>query len=355
MLIVTGQTQIVSGSWGYAAPGGNAVNSATRFDLASLTKPLVTAPLAMTAVARGLISLDDPLDRFFPPDVVPSEKKAIRIRHLLGHASGLPPYIAFYRQLIGMPPESRKSALTRMILGAPLGFAPGSSEDYSDLGYMLLGMILEQVFGARLDMLAEEVLFAPLGTGSLNFRPLRTGCDAAAVPAESRAEAVMDSVYAVTENCPWRKRLLRGEVDDENAWCLDGVAGHAGLFGTAFGVYSLVASLWDIYRGRVEDPLRPRDLVRLFWTRTGPGKRWALGYDTPSRPHSSSGRYFSLNSVGHLGFTGTSFWLDLEQQVMVVLLTNRVYPSRANDALKPFRPVVHDMIMEGLKTVTPGG
>ncbi len=348
ILVMAGSNPPTIRNYGHATPGGSAVADSTRFDLASLTKPLVTVPLVMTAVARGMVGLDDPLDRFFPPDSVPSEKKGIRVRHLLSHSSGLPPYVEFFRTLIGLPPDKRKEALVRMIMDAPLIYSPGSSEDYSDLGYMLLGMILEQVFGARLDRLAEEILFGPLGVGALNFRPLRTGCDPAAVPPASSAEAAMDSVYAVTENCPWRKRLLRGEVDDENAWCLDGVAGHAGLFGTAFGVFSLVSSLWDIYRGRIDDPLRPRDLLRLFWTHTAPKSRWTLGFDTPSRPNSSSGRYFSLNSVGHLGFTGTSFWLDLEQELMVVLLTNRVYPSRENDRLKSFRPIVHDAVMEAL-------
>jgi CubicO group peptidase (beta-lactamase class C family) len=158
--------------------------------------------------------------------------------------------------------------------------------------------------------------------------------------------------FAATQVCAWRKRLLFGEVDDENAWTLNGVAGHAGLFGTARGVFKMLSFLFNIYEGNLCDPLWPRDLVRLFWTRTGIAEGssdWCLGYDTPSRKgYSSAGRYFSSNTIGHLGFTGVSFWLDLEKRIMVILLTNRVHPTRQNDEIRQLRPVLHDIIMEAL-------
>ncbi len=158
--------------------------------------------------------------------------------------------------------------------------------------------------------------------------------------------------YAATQFCPWRKRLLFGEVDDENAWTLNGVSGHAGLFGTARGIFKLLSFLWNIYEGNLTDPLWPRDLVRLFWTRTEVAEGlsdWCLGYDTPSRKgYSSAGRYFSGNTIGHLGFTGVSFWLDLEKRILVILLTNRVHPTRQNDEIRQLRPVLHDIVMEAL-------
>ena len=176
----------------------------------------------------------------------------------------------------------------------------------------------------------------------------------------SAPRSVLVHPFAATQFCPWRKRLLSGEVDDENAWTLNGVAGHAGLFGTARGVFELLSFLWNIYEGNVWSPptgrrssaRSSRDLVRLFWTRTEVAEGlsdWCLGYDTPSRKgYSSAGRHFSRNTIGHLGFTGVSFWLDLEKRVLVILLTNRVHPTRQNDEIRQLRPVLHDIIMEAL-------
>ena len=336
-------------TWGTVEYGGVALASSTRFDLASLTKPLVTAPLCMAAIQHGLLNLDDPLCRFFPGDV-PGDKKAITVRRLLSHSSGLPPYKPFYLELIKLPPEARRTALLSMILQTPLDVPPGKTANYSDLGFMLLGLILEKLMGERLDGCAQTFLFAGLGIDELHFRPIDK-------PTTQNGYQVAEGKppsgphYAATQLCSWRKRLLFGEVDDENAWTLNGIAGHAGLFGTARGVFSLVSFLWNIYDGNITDPLWPRDLVRLFWTRAGIAEGssdWCLGYDTPSGKCSSAGRYFSSNTIGHLGFTGVSFWLDLEKRIMVILLTNRVHPTRQNDEIRQLRPVLHDIIMEAL-------
>ena len=163
---------------------------------------------------------------------------------------------------------------------------------------------------------------------------------------------------AATSFAPGGKDLFAEKSDDENAWCLNGVAGHAGLFGTAGGVFSLVSFLWNIYDGKISNPLWTRDLVRLFWTRSELAEAlsdWCLGYDTPSRKVQSAGRYFSAESVGHLGFTGVSFWLDLEKRILVILLTNRVHPTRENDEIRQFRPVLHDIIMEALNYMENDG
>jgi CubicO group peptidase (beta-lactamase class C family) len=155
-------------------------------------------------------------------------------------------------------------------------------------------------------------------------------------------------MFAATENCPSRKRVLIGEVDDENAFAMGGVAGHAGLFAPVREVDSIAAHLLDCYQGR--STFLPEKIVREFWTRDRavPGSTWALGWDTPSPIHSSSGHHFPPNAVGHLGFTGTSLWIDPEREIAVTVLSNRVHPSRANQSIRDFRPKVHDLIMEAI-------
>ena len=356
LLISRGREDNFERTWGTVESGGVAVTSLTRFDLASLTKPLVTAPLCMAAIQRGLLDLDDPLSRFFP-DTVPGDKQEITVRRLLSHSSGFPPYKPFYLELIKLPMEARRNALLSMLLNTPLNAPPGQTAKYSDLGFMLLGLILEKQLGERLDVSARNFLFAPLGIDELHFCPVdKRGAEGADQMPDQLGAPVLcarsaDSSYAATQLCPWRKRLLSGEVDDENAWTLNGVAGHAGLFGTARGVFSLVSFLWNVYEGGIADPPWSREIAKDFWTRTEAGEGlsdWCLGYDTPSRKSSSAGRFFSRNTVGHLGFTGVSFWLDLEKGVLVILLTNRVHPTRQNDAIRQLRPILHDIIMEAL-------
>ena len=348
LLVAVERTPVLARTWGRTqSRGGGPVTPATRFDLASLTKPLVTAPLCMAAKARGILDLDDSLPRFFPGMSIPSEKREITVRHLLSHASGFPAHRPFFTELVKTAPQLRKEALLTMICQTPLQSPPGREAIYSDLGFLLLGIILETTLGESLDRLAEKILFEPLGISELHFRPFDAGKGPEAAPEQGVFSTEAESL-AAGQVCPWRKRLLIGEVDDENAWSLGGVAGHAGLFGTAHGVFSLLGALWGIYEHGGD--LLPRDLVRLFWTRTAlpENNSWALGYDSPSKVNSSAGRYFSPHSVGHLGFTGASFWLDLERRVLVILLTNRIHPTRQNEGIKQFRPLIHDIIMEAI-------
>ncbi len=347
LLISHGLTPIFERTWGSVESGGVAVTPSTRFDLASLTKPLVTAPLCMAAIERGFLNIDDPLSRFFP-GAVPEDKEEITARRLLSHSSGLPAYRPFYLELIKLPPEARRSALLSMIMQTSLDAPPGKTANYSDLGFMLLGLILEKQMGERLDRLAQD--FLPR-IDELHFCPTDERTEDRGQISFFRHPS-SDFRYAATQICPWRKRLLAGEVDDENAWTLNGVAGHAGLFGTARGVFELLCFLLNIYEGNVTERLWPRDLVRLFWTRTEIFEGlsdWCLGYDTPSRKgYSSAGRHFSSETIGHLGFSGVSFWLDLQKRIMIILLTNRVHPTRQNDEIRQLRPVLHDIIMEAL-------
>jgi CubicO group peptidase (beta-lactamase class C family) len=334
-------------NWGSTLEGGTPVDVRTLFDLASLTKPLVTASLCIWAVGSGLLDLEDRLERFLPKGLLPISKREISVRHLLNHASGLPPHAPFYLDLIDRPRPERREVMLQSILELPLGSPPGQVSRYSDLGFILLGILMEELLGAPLDVLTASALSSSIFSRDLVYRRLSVGTDPTVPPGEPSASG---RAFAATEDCPWRRRLLVGEVHDENAYCLDGVAGHAGLFGTASGVVGWLRWLWGLYRGDAPgDPWSP-SVVREFWDRspTSPDGTWVLGFDTPTPSASSAGSCVSPRSVGHLGFTGTSFWLDLEREIVVVLLTNRVYPSRGNDRIKAFRPMVHDLVMRGI-------
>jgi CubicO group peptidase (beta-lactamase class C family) len=369
-------------TWGYTQWGGSRVDFQTQFDLASLTKPLCTTVLSMTAVEGNKAGLDDTLTRFLPAPGLSPEKRRITLRQLLSHSSGFPPYIPFFRDLITLPSRERPEALRTWILSTPLQSEPGKTSCYSDLGFILLGMILEKIFDASLLELYSEWIQAMAGPCACHpvpglaplelphFRPLTVPGDPMSRPKitchsgtykDERGVASFypsshgehpegrgSTAFAATEYCPWRKRLLRGEVHDENAYMLGGVAGHAGLFGTARQVFHQLSLLWRIYLGRISDGPCSQETVHTFWTRSDTPSHgtWALGFDTPSAAQSSAGDFFSPGSLGHLGFTGTSFWLDLEKEIIVILLTNRVYPSRQNDKLRVFRPLLHNLIME---------
>lgn len=331
--------------WGTTQWGGSPVELATRFDLASLTKPLITALLCAVAVERRWISLEDALGSFFAHDCVPSDKQSITIRQLLAHGSGLPAYRPFYQELIRQPLAGRGSELLSRVLHTPLLAVPGRTTVYSDLGFIVLGAILQTVLQGPLDQLARQFIFQPLAITELGFLPFAPASDPTVPPDLPHQQQFS---YAATELCPWRRRLLLGEVHDENAYCLGGVAGHSGLFGTAAGVYQLLAHLLAAYQKQSAGPLVSSDLLQTFWRRQkiDGHSTWTLGFDTPSAVNSTAGRLFSASSVGHLGFTGTSFWMDLEQDVIVVLLTNRVHPTRENERMREFRPLLHDLAMK---------
>ncbi len=318
-------------------PTAQAVSTDTVFDLASLTKPLVTAALTLSFVADRLVSIDDPVGKYLPAFRDGTAARAT-IRHLLTHTSGLPEWRPFYRDL---PPDTiaTPEGKRRVLVAAerePLISAPGAESRYSDLGFILLGSILERVADRPLDETARERLFAPLGLDSVGFLPV----------GNTHAWA-SNRTMAATEHCLWRGRVLRGEVHDENAYAMGGVSGHAGLFGDAMGVLTLVREWRDAALGR--SPRWPADLAARFLTRhtdVGNGS-WALGWTVPTPP-STSGRYFSPRSYGHLGFTGTSVWVDPDRELTVILLTNRVHPTRENQGIAAFRPAIHDAIYRGL-------
>lgn len=352
LLVAGPEGLLLEGAWGRTHyEGGTAVGPRTYFDLASLTKPLITATLYLWAVGNGHLHLDAPLNRLIPATLVPEEKADIRLIQLLNHCSGLPAYQPFYRDLILVPESRRRETLLSWILQTPLESSPGKRCRYSDLGFMLLGLLLEELFGSPLDTLASRWVLSPLGIGSLAYRRLETVLLPTVEPLIQNHGR--EGAFAPTEECPWRRRLLVGEVHDENAYCLSGVAGHAGVFGTSRAIFELLSHLLDVYRNGVRGSVLRREYLRLFWEKPAfdPDGTWALGFDTPSRSGSSAGRHFSGRSIGHLGFTGVSFWMDLERAIIVILLTNRVHPTRENDRIRAFRPLVHDRVMKGLHDI----
>jgi CubicO group peptidase (beta-lactamase class C family) len=216
-------------------------------------------------------------------------------------------------------------------------FEPGDKTLYSDLGFMLLEWVIEEVSGSRLDRFVGQAVYEPLGIRDLFYIDLHR-------------EKQYEGEFAATQLCPWRGRLLTGQVDDDNAWAMGGISGHAGLFGTALAVGILLNRLLMTGGGdRYTDFFQPRIISRFLQRQSSDGR--ALGFDVPTRPGSSSGRFFTDNSVGHLGFTGTSFWADLERSLVVILLTNRVHPFRFAGGIETFRPVLHDTVVQELGLV----
>lgn len=308
-----------------------AVQRTTLYDLASLTKPLVTVLSLLVLIARNRISWNARLDELLRQPI-PAPKQAIDLTSLVLHRSGLPAYRPFYHELLQYDDmRLRQAKVVQCILDEPLESAPGSETLYSDLGFILLGEAIERLSGQPLDRFWRDQVAAPLGLDrQLLFTPA--------------PEELGDGGVAVTESCPWSNTMLRGLVHDENCRSLGGVAGHAGLFGTVEGVLAICGHLLRQWRGEAEHPRYPSALVRqIFADRAD--TPWRCGFDTPSKVNSSSGRFFSSHSVGHLGFTGTSFWIDLERGVAVVLLTNRVHPTRLNEKIRQFRPWFHDAVM----------
>ena len=338
LLVARDEEILLHEAWGTAdLSAGRAVTVETVFDLASLTKPLATTLAVMRLVRQGLLELETPLATVLPV-MAGTAKAGVTVRQLLSHASGWPAWQPYFERLRALPEGERRARLARYLAEEPLAAAPGEVFLYSDLDFLALGLMVEACSGMRLDRFVRQAVYRPLGIDDLFFNPLDEA------PAARR--------YAATEQCPWRGRVLCGAVHDDNAYVLNGVAGHAGLFGTAAGVWDLLQALLRIYSGEGGSAWLSQSLVQTMWTRVDRSD-WALGFDTPAAHGSSSGRHFSSRSVGHLGFTGTSFWLDLDRRIAVVLLTNRVHPSRANVRIREFRPRIHDAIMEWLLQFAP--
>lgn len=297
----------------------------TCFDIASLTKPICTATLAMQLAHEGLLKLTDTVYQWLGGARQPIHKE-ITVEHLLNHTPGLPAWRNYYRELpeevIGT--EGGKRWILEAIYKEEIGISPGARCIYSDLGFILLGQLIEEAVQSPLDKLFESRVAKPLGLQNTFF--VKNLPFSSPHPLRSTQHAAQKRL-APTEDCPWRGRVIKGEVHDPNAYAMGGVAGHAGLFSTASDIHKFISSQLTYLRGLV--PRQPGTYI--------------LGWDTPSRQGSAAGRYFSRHSIGHLGYTGCSLWIDLDKDFWVILLTNRIYPTATNEKIKIFRPQIHNL------------
>lgn len=313
--------------------GAPAVQPETVFDLASVTKVVATTAAAMLLVDRGVLDLDARLGDILPGFVIGMEpgsgKERVTLRMLLAHTSGLPAYETLFRE------HTTPAALLGATLRLPLEAKPGIRTEYSDFGFILLGKVVEVLSGEPLQIFCAREIFTPLGFETTRFCP----------PHENKA-----SIPPTEDDRTFRDRVIQGEVQDENCYVLGGVAGHAGLFGNVRDLLRFAQCILAQGRTRHGATLFRPETVNLFATRNGTpdGKFRALGWDVPTEG-SSSGRYFGPRSIGHLGYSGCSLWIDPDQELAVVLLTNRTWPDRSNNAIKQIRPVFHDAVVEALR------
>jgi CubicO group peptidase (beta-lactamase class C family) len=296
------------------------------FDMASCTKVLATTTAAMKLVDEGKLGLDEPVGKFIPQFAV-GEKSAITIRHLLTHRSGLPPFRRFFL-ICHTAEEALDSAFA-----TPLVVKPGDSTIYSDIGMITMGKVIERITGRSLADYIKENFFDPLGMTSTMFNPPRS---------------LLGRIAPTEIDTLWRKTLVRGQVHDENAALLGGVSGHAGLFSTASDAAILLQLLLNKGSYAGKRYLSERTVVEFTRSQQPFGDRF-LGWDSRSPRGSSAGNLFALSSFGHTGFTGTSVWVDPERNLLVVFLTNRVHPTRANLKIARVRPALHDAVVQALE------
>ena len=336
------------------------VTPATLFDLASLTKVVATTSMAAILYERGLLELEAPVIGAVPEFLADScgdldlRRRDVTFRMLLSHSSGLPAYEKLFLK------AHTRDDLLRAAFTTSLSADPGSRAEYSDIGFIVFGAALERIAGEPLDAFCQREIFGPLAMHHTTFNPPveirpqipptaderepeECGAD---TPVRQKPAAVMPpSASPKAARSTFRSRIIQGEVQDENAFVLGGVAPHAGLFSTAEDLARFAHMM--IQRG---SPILRRETVALFTRReSAPADTSrALGWDTPSSP-SQSGKYFGRSSYGHLGYTGTSLWIDLQRQLSVTLLTNRTWPDCANQAIRQVRPAFHDAVIEALR------
>jgi CubicO group peptidase (beta-lactamase class C family) len=306
-----------------------AVAAEAVYDLASVTKVVATTAVCMLLSERGQLKLEQPLVELLPEfaglgsQINDPRRRQITLRMLLAHSSGLPAYIKLFQT------AHNKEELLQQALQVPLTADPGSRAKYSDIGFILLGQALEHLAGQPLDQFCQVEIFAKLGLAHTTFNP----------PASWKP-----LIPPTEDDRTFRNRLIQGEVNDENASVMGGVAGHAGCFSTVADV-SIFAHCM-LLGGT---PLVQKETQELFTRREDfpPGTSRALGWDTPSQP-SQSGKYFSSRAYGHLGYTGTSLWIDPDRQLSVTLLTNRTWPDRGSQSIKQIRPLFHDAVIEAI-------
>jgi CubicO group peptidase (beta-lactamase class C family) len=312
--------------------GSPQVTTDSVFDLASVSKVVATTSMAMILYERGLLNLEMPVVGVLPEFGGGSSgddlrRREVTFRMLLAHSSGLPAYERLYLR------APTKDELVRETLLVPLKAAPGTHWEYSDIGFILLGLALERIAEDTLDRFCQREVFGPLGMLQTSFNP----------PSSWKSQ-----IPPTADDQTFRKRIIQGEVQDENAGVMGGVAGHAGVFSSAAHVATFAHAMLS---GGL--PIVRSETLAVFTRRENSpaGTSRALGWDTPSAP-SQSGKYFSPESFGHLGYTGTSLWIDPQRKLSVTLLTNRTWPDCSNQAIREIRPRFHDAVLESLGAAT---
>lgn len=313
-------------------PDAPLVEPHTVFDVASLTKVLTTTIAVMRLYDRQRLALDVPVAEWLPEFVAADPKdmrrSQVTLQMLLDHSSGLPGYVRLFES------AHSRTAMLEACLRQPLTADPGTRAEYSDIGFILLGHLVEKLTGERLDFYCRREICEPLGMSTTQYCP---------------DQHVRSSIPPTEDDRTFRHRIIQGEVQDENAFVMGGVAGHAGLFSNALDPLRVA-------RCMLAGGVAPSG-VQLFSTQTAalfakrseqpPGTSRGLGWDTPSMP-SSSGRFFSQRSIGHLGYAGTSLWIDLDANIAVTLLTNRTWPDRSSQSIRELRPRFHDALRREL-------
>ena len=319
-------------------------NSHTFFDIASLTKAISTASLCLLAFQENKLSPSTPLKEIFQESTLDVHQE-ITLMHLLEHTSGLPAWQSFYHEFPrSMAGSSEAIVYTlKACLRTNIIQPVGSKSLYSDIGFLLLGFALERVYHKNLAELFGEKIQTPLKLQNIFFTPFGTRPSALVPPVPAKA------AFAPTQDCPWRGHIVRGSVDDANAYMLGGVAGHAGLFATAEALHIFMLQFREVLQHK-SSWLKPALLKELFCFERvkNRGDTFLCGWNLPSKRNSSAGKFFSKHSIGHLGFTGCSVWMDLEKDLWIILLSNRVHPSVNNQKITPFRPLLHDAVMQEL-------
>jgi CubicO group peptidase (beta-lactamase class C family) len=297
----------------------------TIYDIASLTKVIATTTAVMICVDKNLLMPDNPVSKYIP-EFAQNDKEKITIKNLLLHNSGLPSWKKYYTSNLSA------EEIINDIYNLKPEYQPGTKTLYSDLGFIVLGKLIEKVSGRTLDQFCYEEIFTPLEMQNTFFNP----------------DDSLKYLIAPTEfDNYWRMKQIQGEVHDETASLLNGVAGHAGLFSSAEDIAKLLQMILNkgFYNGR---QLIKSETIETFTKRYSDESSRALGWDTKSKTGSSAGNYFDESSFGHLGFTGTSVWIDPKRNLFVVFLTNRVYPSRENKKIFSIRPKLHDAVIKAI-------
>ena len=304
------------------------VTLSTIFDIASVTKVVATTSMAMLLCERGQLDLQQRVIEVLPEfEQSDPRRKLVTTQMLLAHSSGLPAYVKLFQQ------ATDRESLLRLVLRVPLEHDPETHAEYSDIGFILLGELLERVAGERLDAFCTREIFVPLKMQSTLFCP---------------KPELRSAIPPTRDDQDFRHRVVQGEVHDENASVMGGVSGHAGLFSNTADLMKFSSTML----GLGTQVFRPQTIELFTQRQTTPaGTSRAIGWDTPSSP-SQSGKYFSKRSFGHLGYTGTSLWIDAERSIAIALLTNRTWPDNQSRLITQFRPAFHDAVMEELLKAT---